>query len=98
MHLANRLDSFKRFARLWHWSRELVASGSGGGVGGGGVSAEWQMMNDAQLGPDSGEISVSTIKYAKMKKTFERSLMIVLEILASRETPGTLTKLIKGKP
>lgn len=42
------------------------------------------------------DISVSTVKYAKMKKTFERSLMIVLNMLASKDTPVTLTKQIKG--
>lgn len=86
--LPARLDSFKRFARIWHWSRELVSHaesdlGTQGGVG----EPQDGLIND---------ISMSTIKYAKMKKTFERSLMIVLNMLTCKDTPVTLIKLIKG--
>lgn len=89
--LPARLDSFKRFARLWHWSRELVSHAESDLAAAGSGSSRSEQVDDM-----INDISVSTIKFAKMKKTFERSLMIVLNMLTNKDTPVTLVKLIKG--
>lgn len=67
--LNGRMDAFKRFARLWHWSRELATS-TDSLVNGAGSSSN-TALNDAARNEEE-EISVSTIKYTKLTKTFER--------------------------
>ena len=73
-NLKQKIDSFKRFTRLWHWSRELNSS------------------KDLQ---DIEELSVSTIKYGKLTKTFEKFLLILFDHLTKEDTPSSLNKIIQ---
>lgn len=75
-----KIDAFKRFTRLWHWSRELNSNSD-------------SRIDDNFLNND--EFSVSTIKYGKLTKTFERCLLILLDMLGKEETPRSLSKLIQ---
>ncbi|CAF0777344.1 unnamed protein product [Brachionus calyciflorus] len=72
--LNKKIDSFKRFTRLWHWSRELNTSSD---------------LDDLE------ELSVSTIKYGKLTKTFERFLLILFDHLTKEDTPRSLNKIIQ---
>lgn len=79
-HLIQKVDSFKRFTRLWHWSRELNSSSD--------LQNEENYLNNEEL-------SISTIKYGKLTKTFERCLLILLDMLGKDDTPRSLSKLIQ---
>lgn len=86
--LAARIDAFKRFTRLWHWSRELNVSTAGSGS----VSSSSEESLD-------DEMPASTIKYVRLTKTFERSLLILIDTMSDMSEDGTssktLTKLIQ---
>lgn len=80
-NLTHQMDSLKRFSRLWHWSREINKL----------------TVKDESL--DSLDIFsfnlATTLTLTKSSKTFERSLLIILDILNDKRTPSALVKLIQ---
>ena len=72
----------KRFARLWHWSREL--------------SNSTQYKSSEELDDMNECFNFSThSSLIKLNKTFERSLLIILDVFSDSSTPAPLIKLIQ---
>jgi hypothetical protein len=98
--LAAQIDAFKRFTRLWHWSREYTPSSSSTASGNGAVASSLNavtMSNNGidDYGAEDDELPVST-KYGRLRRTFERALLILIDMLAGESaTSKTMSKLIQ---
>jgi hypothetical protein len=81
-NLTQQMDSLKRFTRLWHWSREIN---------------NLSIKQDEPL--DSLDMFsfnlATTLTLNKSTKTFERSLLIILDILNDNKAPSAIHKLIQ---
>jgi hypothetical protein len=95
--LAAQIDAFKRFTRLWHWSREYSinsnSSDNHASMSGASTTAS---NDDCCFGVDD-EFPVNTIKYVRLRRTFERALLILIDMLAdeNERTSKTMSKLIQ---
>jgi len=76
------MDSFKRFSRLWHWSREINNLST--------------KHDDTFDNIDIFSFNLATtLTLNKSTKTFERSLLIILDILNDNRAPSAMHKLIQ---
>ncbi len=81
LNLTQQMDSLKRFSRLWHWSREIN---------------NMSVRDEALDNLDIFSFNLATtLPLNKSAKTFERSLLIILDILNDKKTPSALVKLIQ---
>jgi hypothetical protein len=97
--LSRQMDSLKRFMRLWHWSREINASHRMNEPPITLTSTSTSIAND--LDDDVTDfvndfISLKTnLTFKHTTKTFERSLLMILDMLSDKSTPTTIIKLIQ---
>ncbi len=91
-NVSRLMDALKRFIRLWHWSREINSQHMS------------QFLPSNRVAEDVDEISdfmsdfislKSTLTFKRSTKTFERSLLIILDMLNDKTTPATIVKLIQ---
>ena len=80
--LTHQMDSLKRFGRLWHWSRDF------NNVAG---RDEYSELLLDTFSFNSG----APLAFNKSTKTFERSLLIILDMLSDKQAPAALVKLIQ---
>ena len=87
-----QIDALRRFTRLWHWSREMNLLDIGKYAAN---SEELGAFEDIYDINSSFSLSPNTIKVGKSTKTFERSILIILDILGNKLTPAPLAKQIQ---
>jgi hypothetical protein len=102
--LSAQIDSFKRFTRLWHWSREYNSSMIQNISSMNGYGNQFNIMNqdlgdlgtaDCDLLSIDNELQINSVKHVKLTKTFERSLLIIIDMLSDeKNTSKTMSKLI----
>lgn len=79
--LTHQMDSLKRFNRLWHWSREINN-----------LSIKDEPLDNLDIFSFN---LATTLTLNKSTKTFERSLLIILDILNDKKAPSAIVKLIQ---
>ena len=91
--VGKQVDALKRFTRLWHWSREMNLQEKLNNIPN--LNDDLNTLEDIYDLNSTFTLSSSPIKIGRINKTFERSLLIVLDMLNNRMTPAPLAKLIQ---
>ena len=84
------MDAIRRFTRLWHWSREMNLLDMSKLVNNTEEIGIFEDMYDI-----NSSFSLSSNTIGKSKKTFERSILIILELLGNKMTPAPIAKQIQ---
>ena len=82
--LIRQLDSLKRFIRLWHWSREINS-----------INQTNDDLDDLSDFMNDFINLKTTLTFKRSTKSFERSLLIILDMLNDKSTPSAIIKLIQ---